>query len=71
MKRWCNNVDWSLESVLLNIIIIAYGGREPESQFDSSKFTYMGENIYKRDRFLGKFKKGTPHIGEYKENRHF
>ena len=19
MKRWCNNVDWSLESVLLNI----------------------------------------------------
>ena len=22
----------------------------------------------KRDRFLGKFKKGTPHIGEYEKN---
>ena len=22
MKRWCNNVDWSLESVLLNIIML-------------------------------------------------
>ena len=28
----------------------------------------MGENVYKRDRFLGKFKKGPPHIGEYDKN---
>ena len=26
-----------------------------------------GENVYKRDRFLGKFKKGPPHIGEYEK----
>ena len=26
MKRWCNNVDWSLESVLLNINIIEIEG---------------------------------------------
>ena len=27
----------------------------------------MGENVYKWDRFLGKFKKGPPHIGEYEK----
>ena len=30
-----------------------------------------GENVYKRDRFLGKFKKGPPHIGEYEKKVHF
>ena len=25
----------------------------------------------KRDRFLGKFKKGPPHIGEYEKKVHF
>ena len=33
----------------------------------STKFTYMGENVYKRDRFLGKFKEVPPHIGEYEK----
>ena len=27
--------------------------------------------LYKRDRFLGKFKKGPPHIGEYEKKVHF
>ena len=31
----------------------------------------MGENVYKWDRFLGKFKKGPPHIGEYEKKVHF
>ena len=30
-----------------------------------------GENVYKRDRFLGKFKKGPRHIGEYEKKVHF
>ena len=36
MKRWCNNVDWSLESVLPNINNKAYNN-QPESKFDPSK----------------------------------
>ena len=35
------------------------------------QFTYMGENVYKMDRFLGKFRKGPPHIGEYNKKWHF
>ena len=31
----------------------------------------MGENVYKMRRFLGKFKKGPPHIGEYEKKWHF
>ena len=27
-----------------------------------------GENVYKRDKILGKFKKDPPHIGEYEKS---
>ena len=36
MKRWCNNVNWSLDSVLLNIIIIVKWTSRIE--FDSLKY---------------------------------
>ena len=30
-----------------------------------------GENVYKQDRFLGKFRKDLAHIGEYEKKVHF
>ena len=32
---------------------------------------YGAKMFIKRDRFLGKFKKGPPHIGEYEKKVHF
>ena len=37
----------------------------------STNSPIWGENVYKRDRFLGKFKKDLAHIGEYEKKVHF
>ena len=37
----------------------------------ASTNSHTGANVYKRDRFLGKFKKGPPHIGEYEKKMTF
>ena len=67
MKHWCNNVDWSLESVFLNI--------NNMREIDSTKYPkihiYGAKMFIKRDKILGKFKKGPPHIGEYERKVHF
>ena len=66
MKHWCNNVDWSLESVFLNInnrlwfkqnwdgdpFLLEYLNWDGDpfqilTRVRSTKFTYMGENVYK------------------------
>ena len=64
MKHWCNNVDWSLESVFLNI----NNRRCLVEKLHRLNSPIWAKMFIKWDRFLGKFKKGPPHIGEYEEN---
>ena len=77
MKHWCNNVDWSLESVFLNInnrvrfkqnwdgdpFLLECQGKHGGRSFIIH--LYGRKYFIKWDRFRGKFKKGPPHIGEY------
>ena len=85
MKHWCNNVDWSLESVFLNINNRVWFKQNWDGDpfllehlnWDGDPFQIINQNcnrlnshiwakmFIKWDRFLGKFKKGPPRIGEY------